>query len=191
MRMQAVMNFLPTSIPAHRSMIAFIPLVCRRAADVSKRRSSTGLAAPLWDSYTSAKPVSITGMPVGKTTLVSSTTRSTPSQTRGQWHFHLPGCPAGHNVSIDPRHPRRAVSQTGSSARRPSGNVTTDKTTQPGTALDNGLQQRQSKCRVTGRRPKAHRSYRITAGTPVPWPVMTLVLNGPKRCRLTRVSGPQ
>jgi hypothetical protein len=41
--------------------------------------------------------------------------------------------------AVSPGRERRAVSQTGSSARCASANVTTDKTTQPGTTLDNGL----------------------------------------------------
>ena len=62
-----------------------------------------------------------------------------------------------------------------SSARRPSANVTTDKTTEPGTTLDTGLQQRQSN---SGLLADGWSAAHGTAGRHlVPWPVMPLVPN--------------
>ena len=58
------------------------------------RSSSTGLAAPIWDSYTSSESVSITGMPNSKATLSLQHSLCSSLRSPCQRHFHIQGCPS-------------------------------------------------------------------------------------------------
>jgi len=53
------------------------------------RRSSTGLAAPLWDSYTSVKSVSVTDLPIRKATLLPSNFARPPAAHSRQAHIFM------------------------------------------------------------------------------------------------------
>jgi hypothetical protein len=60
---------------------------------------------PIWDSYTSAESVSITGMPNRKATLPLQHSLCSLLRSRCQRHFHIQGCPVGNKVSIAPQTP--------------------------------------------------------------------------------------